>query len=53
GLRHAIQVLNGVEGISVCRLSDKDVVRHPLVMRIVRAYERDAAQKRTMKGDSQ
>ncbi len=42
GLVHATGVLEGVDGISVCRLTAKDVVRHPLVMRIIRAYERDA-----------
>ncbi len=41
GLRHAVKVLEDVEDIAVCRLSEKDVVRHPLVSRIVRAYERD------------
>ncbi len=39
GLVHATKILEGVEGISVCRLTAKDVVRHPLVMRIIRAYE--------------
>ena len=42
GLVHATTVLDGVEGIDVCRLTAKDVVRHPLVMRIIRAYEKDA-----------
>ena len=45
GLVHATTVLNGVEGISVCKLTAKDVVRHPLVMRIIRAYEKDAEAK--------
>ncbi len=45
GLVHATQVLEDVEGISVCRLTAKDVVRHPLVMRIIRAYEKDAERK--------
>ncbi len=45
GLVHATKVLEGVEGISVCRLTAKDVVRHPLVMRIIRAYEKDAEEK--------
>ncbi len=45
GLVHATDVLEGVEGISVCRLTAKDVVRHPLVMRIIRAYEKDAEEK--------
>ena len=38
---HATRILKGVEGISVCELTAKDVVRHPLVMRIIRAYEKD------------
>ena len=42
GLVHATKVLDGVEGIAVMRLTAKDVVRHPLVMRIIRAYEKDA-----------
>ena len=41
GLEHAATVLKEVEGIGVIRLNDKDVVRNPLVMRIVRAYETD------------
>jgi len=49
GLVQATEILDGVEGISVQRLSAKDVVRHPLVMRIIRAYEKDAeeAEKKT------
>ena len=39
GLRHATEVLRGVDGISFTYFSPKDVVRHPLVQRIVRAYE--------------
>lgn len=41
GLREAERLLNGVEGIAFCRFSDRDVVRHPLVQRIVVAYEAD------------
>ena len=42
GLIEAAQVLEGVEGIAICRLSAADVVRHPLVQRLVTAYaERD------------
>jgi phosphate starvation-inducible PhoH-like protein len=33
-------VLKGVEGISFVKFDERDVVRHPLVQRIVRAYER-------------
>lgn len=40
GLVHAIRVLDGVEGISVVRLTHKDVVRHELVQRIIQAYDR-------------
>lgn len=49
GLVHATKVLENVEGISVCRLTAKDVVRHPLVMRIIRAYEKDAEAKEKTK----
>ncbi|HPX71024.1 MAG TPA: PhoH family protein, partial [Bacillota bacterium] len=40
GLVDAMKVLDGVEGIAFCRLNDSDVVRHPLVRRIVNAYDR-------------
>jgi phosphate starvation-inducible protein PhoH and related proteins len=40
GLTVALHVLKGVEGISFCEFSQKDVVRHALVQRIVAAYER-------------
>lgn len=39
GLRHALEVLRGVDGISATFFTSKDVVRHPLVAKIVRAYE--------------
>lgn len=39
GLRHAVEVLKGVEGISFSFFRAQDVVRHPLVQRIVTAYE--------------
>lgn len=45
GLKHAVGILKGVEDVAVCTLTEKDVVRHPLVMRIVGAYERDALRK--------
>lgn len=40
GLTHAINVLDGVDGISFTYFQSKDVVRHPLVQRIVDAYEK-------------
>jgi phosphate starvation-inducible PhoH-like protein len=47
GLRDAIEVLNEVPGISFTFFTASDVVRHPLVQRIVRAYEeREAAKDR-------
>ena len=39
GLKHAEQVLRGIGGISFTRFLPEDVVRHPLVQRIVEAYE--------------
>lgn len=39
GLDVAVRVLSKVEDISFCSLSSKDVVRHPLVQRIVKAYD--------------
>lgn len=41
GLREAIRVLNGIEGISFINMNEKDIVRHKLVTRIANAYERD------------
>ncbi len=38
GLRDALEVLDGVEGVATVRFSDADVVRHPLVTRVVKAY---------------
>ena len=43
GLAHAAGILADVEGVSVCKLTAKDVVRHPLVQRIIRAYEKGAS----------
>ncbi|MBM4390438.1 MAG: PhoH family protein [Deltaproteobacteria bacterium] len=43
GLAQATCILDGVEGIGMVRFTDADIVRHPLVSEIVRAYDRDAA----------
>ena len=40
-LEHAATVLKEVEGVGIMYLTDKDVVRNPLVMKIVRAYDSD------------
>jgi phosphate starvation-inducible PhoH-like protein len=39
GLVEAVQTLTKVEGVEICRFEKRDVVRHPLVQRIVSAYE--------------
>ena len=44
GLRHAIEVLRGVEGVAFTFFNARDVVRHPLVQRIVQAYERESGE---------
>lgn len=38
GLKRAVEILEGIEGISVARLTERDIVRHELVQRIVAAY---------------
>jgi phosphate starvation-inducible PhoH-like protein len=50
GLRVVRQILNGVGGVAFCELDSRDVVRHPLVGKIVDAYSRydDLAQQRTV-----
>jgi phosphate starvation-inducible PhoH-like protein len=49
GLVEALSIVSGVEGIGVTRFSDQDVVRHPLVARIVAAYGRAEDQNRAKK----
>ncbi len=45
GLKHAVSILKNIEGIETVTLTAKDVVRHPLVMSIVRAYEKDSSKE--------
>ena len=46
GLHHARSILRNIEGINISEFSDVDVVRHPLVQEVIRAYDRfDAAQQ--------
>ena len=40
GLRDAVEILDGVKGVSFVRFTEADVVRHPLVARIVKAYDK-------------
>ncbi|MDY0066940.1 MAG: PhoH family protein [Steroidobacteraceae bacterium] len=46
GLKHVIDVLPGVEGVAFTHFTSRDVVRHPLVQRIVQAYESKQASRR-------
>jgi len=46
GLHDAEQLLDGIEGIAFRRFTDADVVRHPLVRRIVCAYDKRDAERR-------
>lgn len=39
GLKHAVRILKDINDIGIIKLSEKDVVRHPLVQQIVKAYE--------------
>lgn len=43
GLVEAARILAGIEGIGISHLTHRDVVRHPLVQKIIRAYEKGAA----------
>ena len=59
GLDVAVKVLSHVDGIAFCNLTSKDVVRHPLVQKIVKAYEdyenkqsRNAQNKNTQRNRS-
>jgi phosphate starvation-inducible PhoH-like protein len=47
GLRDAMETLAGVDGVAFINFTDEDVVRHPLVTRIVRAYDRVEARRRS------
>ena len=46
GLRDALDTVEGVPGIAVCRFDKRDVVRHPLVARIVDAYDQRSVAER-------
>lgn len=48
GLKEAVEILNDTEGIAIVKLSQKDIVRHKLVTKIVNAYdEHDKAKNKT------
>ena len=52
GLKEAMRILGGIEGIAFCNFTDKDVVRHPLVQAIIKAYakyDEEKERKRKMR----
>ena len=40
GLREANHILQGIDGITFVRFTERDVVRHPLVQKVINAYQR-------------
>lgn len=52
GLREAQKILKDIEGIAFCTFTEKDVVRHPLVQKIIKAYEKyDEQREKNKKND--
>ncbi len=49
GLKEAMKILNGIEDIAFCKFTEKDVVRHPLVQQIIKAYARYDEEKQKRK----
>ena len=49
GLRQSIEILQGIEGIALVKLSTEDVVRHRLVKEIIKAYDWDDERRKAMK----
>ena len=41
GLNQVIRILGGIEGVSVIKFDERDIVRHKLVRMIVKAYEKE------------
>lgn len=52
GLRHAMEILQGIEGIGFVHLTSEDIVRHRLVKEIVRAYDKDDEKRREAHQDA-
>lgn len=53
GLKHAVEVLKDVDGIAIVNLTEKDVVRNPLVMSIVKAYDADGTRRHNEKNEAE
>src|SRR5699024_10620019 len=45
GLKIALRILSDVEGISIIHLDDRDVIRHPLVKKVIAAYKEEESDK--------
>lgn len=52
GLVEVQKVLRGVEGVSFCYFSEIDVVRHPLVQEVVRAYDQFEADRQRARAEA-
>lgn len=52
GLKDAMKILDGIEDISIFHLTYKDVVRHELVQKIIRAYEAREAKREAIRNES-
>lgn len=53
GLKEVRKILTGIEGINFCEFSEKDVVRHPLVQKIIKAYDKYEEKKNSRKNNEQ
>lgn len=51
GLKEAMRVLDNIEDIAFCKLTEKDVVRHPLVQQIIKAYAKFDEEKEKRRND--
>lgn len=45
GLKDAIRIIKNIDDISIFNLTERDVVRHPLIQKIIKAYERADSKK--------
>lgn len=50
GLKEVIKILRGIDEIGICKLTEKDVVRHALVQKIIKAYEKFDEEKNRPRG---
>lgn len=53
GLKHVLKILDGVKGIDIIYLGKKDIVRHPLVQRIIAAYEKFENKKEVLNKETE